>query len=504
MKKVVNAPRSVDDYALIGGIVYVILPIIIFACGWLKWFIAIPVVVILVLFGIKMWIELSEKGADVDNFLFTKENGKFWIITASLVFIWVYLSGIGSWVFQNSDHWVRNPIFRDLSTLKWPVIYDLSKESDLVQSICGDSKVAFSYYFCFWLPVAGLSKLLHLGEIPRNVLIVLWAAIGILDVIYLICRKHKKCSLIVPVCFIFFSGLDAIPTLLLNKKATMITHIEWWSGFFQYSSNTTQLFWVFNQSIPLWVLMALFLNLEKSSSKGAAASLTFAYSPWATIGVLPIAVVSSIKKGKIKSIFNPLNILVPAVMLLVFGSFYMGGNGTSGKYGLVFMVNDEGGRMILMSYLMFVLFEVLVFFFAMGKYAERDGLYYTVLAELLIFPFIVIKDYNFLMRGTIPALFLLNFFVIQFLVKYLGEKDKEIRLRYILLVAVLLLGALTPMHEILRTVKKTMKNDEILEESIVTFSNIQTDDEGKIRTASKQFFIYDYNDKFFFKYLGKK
>jgi hypothetical protein len=49
-----------------------------------------------------------------------------------------------------------------------------------------------------------------------------------------------------------------------------------------------------------------------------------------------------------------------------------------------------------------------------------------------------------------------------------------------------------------------MKNDEILEESIVTFSNIQTDDEGKIRTASKQFFIYDYNDKFFFKYLGKK
>lgn len=189
----------------------------------------------------------------VINF-FDKRYLNFWIIVLAVVAVWVYLSGIGSFVFQNGDYWVRNPIFRDLSTYQYPVIYDLSKESEAVQRICGSERVAFSYYFCWWLPVSYASKLFGLSETARNVLLYLWAVLGILATVYLICRKIGKCTYIVPVVLIVFSGLDIVPWLLKNNIFSNLpwtTHIEWWAGYFQYSSNTTQLFWVFNQSIPI-------------------------------------------------------------------------------------------------------------------------------------------------------------------------------------------------------------------------------------------------------------
>lgn len=493
---------TVDKCIVAAGIAYLILPIIVFSFGWLRGILALLISVCFTAAGILIWKEIANKKVtDLEL-----DNKRFWIITIIISMIWVYLSGIGSFVFQNSDYWVRNPLFRDLSTMGWPVIYDLSKESAKVQAFCGNTRVALSYYFCWWLPVSAASKLMHLGEFSRGLLLSLWALAGILIVFYLLCRKLEKCSLIVPVVFVLFSGLDYIPIRLLNDTVGLTDHLEWWAGLgvFQYSSNTTLLFWVFNQAIPIWVLMALLLQLKDNKYVAALASLAFAYSPWATFGIVPMAIALSFKRGCIKKIFNPLNVLIPGIMLLLFGSFYMEGSGSSGVINTVFAVNQMDNKRILMTYLVFILFEVLLYFFILGKYAYKYELYKVVLIELLVFPLIIVRDFNFAMRGTIPALFMLTYYVTVFLLDYEKETDRNIRVRYVALIIALCIGSITPIHEISRTVKKTMQTDDMLQETVGSFSDMKTDDDLAIVVARDQFFVYDYENKFFFKYLAKK
>lgn len=142
-----------DTLMIIGAEAYIILPIMIFACGWLK-----PLVALLCC-GVlgNFWWRLHR--SFISKRILCAETKTFWISIIIISAIWVYFSGIGSLVYQNSDYWVRNPIFEDLSTYSWPVAYDLSLEPDLVKNICGDDRVAFSYYLCWWLPVAAISKM---------------------------------------------------------------------------------------------------------------------------------------------------------------------------------------------------------------------------------------------------------------------------------------------------------------------------------------------------------
>ncbi len=499
-KSIING--DIPDRVIVAiGLAYVLLPVITFGIGWLKVLYSIPLCILLVVLGIVLWREITNES--VESQLLTKETLRFWVFTVVIVFIWVYLSGIGSLAFQNDDFWVRNPIFRDLSTLQWPVIYDLSKENATVQTLCGDTGVAFSYYFSWWLPVAAVSKLFHLANISRNLLLFAWAALGILVLFYLLCRKLGKCTWFVPVIFVLFSGLDYIPSRILNAGFDATAHLEWWAVFFQYSSNTTLLFWVFNQAIPVWVLMALLLQLKDNKRVAALSSLAFAYSPWATFGMVPIAISASVKKGRTLKALNPLNIFVPILMLVVFGSFYTGSSGSKGKFGLIFLVSDAGSRRILMSYLVFLLIEVLIYFIVLGKTASKYEFYKTVLIELTLFPLFVVRDGNFVMRGTMPALFLLTYYVIRYLVEKYNEQDLKNRIRYLSLVLVIMIGSITPVHEMNRTIKNTMQSDYILEESIGSFANMKTDDEFYILAVRDQFFIYDYDNNFFFKYLAR-
>lgn len=492
------------DKLLVGcSIFYVAIPVVIFGAGWLKPFLFLPFAVLLLLFSAGIFREMTD--GHTPEILFAKSSTGFWFVVFLASAFWVYLSGIGSLVFQNGDFWVRNPLFRDLATLEWPVVYDLSKQSETVQELCGNTKVALSYYFAWWLPVAATAKLFHIGEVARNLALSLWAFLGVICVIYLLCRKLKRCTYIVPALMIFFSGLDIIPYVFLNGKPGVTAHLEWWARFFQYSSNTTQLFWVFNQSLPTWMIAALLLQCKENRFVAALCSLTFAYSPWAMFGMFPYAVAASFQKGKIKRLFHPANILVPLLMLLIFGTFYLASEGSKGVIGLVFMAMSASKRRILMSYFVFIFFEVGVYFLLLGKRAFRYEYYFVTLVELILIPLFIVRDGNFIMRGSIPALFFLMYYVIRRLCDNPVKSISEIKTKpaQTCLIAALLLGAITPTTEINRTVKHTMQNDSLLQESVNSFANMRTEDEGEIIIAKNQFFVYDFEEKLFFQYLAK-
>jgi hypothetical protein len=504
-----NKRHAIDILATVLAVCYIIVPIDIFMFGWLKTVYAVIGCLFTIGLGILVAKATVENYEEIQGCNILKTSA-FIIIVVALAAVWVWLSGIGSMAYQNDDYWVRNPIFKDLSTNSWPVIYDLSKESEVVQSTCGSVKVAFSYYFCWWLPVSAIAKLFGLQEATRNFLLYLWALLGILLVIYFLCRKMKKCSWIVPIVLIIFSGVDVIPYFVRTVLSAQglnggffIQHMEWWAEYFQYSSNTTQLFWVFNQSIPIWLIMSIMIQMADAKYIAGWASLSFAYSPWATMGIIPYVLYSSFrKKEDLKSAINPFNVAIPIVMLVIFGFFYAGSTGSSGFIGLIFMkyVGKAKNIEILCMYLLFIIVEFGVYFVVMGKTAVKYEYFGVTLAELLIIPLLVVRDVNFVMRASIPALFMLMIYVMNYL---MDTKTKLTRFRRKALIFILCCGMITPLSEIGRSVVYTFSSDDILQNEIGSFDDIQTDDVSRITTIRRQFFIYDYEQQAFFKYLSK-
>lgn len=491
--------KTPDQWLLFGSLIYVILPIIIFFFGWMK----LPLAILFSAAFIFLLYKLQDGFQISDSNLFTKENRVYWLTTAAIIFFWTYLSGIGGFTFQNSDYWVRNPIFNDLSNLKWPVFYDLSTQTAHVQSFTGNDTVAFSYYFTWWLPVAAISKIFSLGDSVRNLLLLLWAAAGVFLVVYCLNRLFGKCSHWITAVLIFFSGLDIVMYCLMNSKLPHGSHIEWWAKFFQYSSNTTQLFWVFNQTIPIWLIVCLFLLLNNNRYSAGICSLVFAYSPWGTFGVVPYAIASSFrKKETIKEIFNPANIIIPIIMLITYGSFYMSSSGSTGSYGLVFSLYPNVEKQLIFTYFVFLLIEFGVYYLAAGKHFQKYEYYWVTLIQLLLFPLFYIRDFNFCMRGCIPALFVTMVYVIRFIFEQ--SEDFSHKLRKGIVCALLVIGAFTSISEIERTVQQTLKSNDFTQDQFYSFNNLETDKEHYITTAKNQFFIYNYEDSFFFKYLSKK
>lgn len=494
--------RKLDNVIISVAVVYICLPVIIFFLGWLKPLLAIVCSILLVSLAVVLIRELCQQDGDEYTQVITRSNIKFWIAVGAVTLIWVYFSGIGSFTYQNGDYWARNPIFRDLSEQSWPVIFDLSKESEIVQNICGNDKVAFSYYFCWWLPVSLLSKIFRMSSLARNTFLYLWAALGIFEIIYLLCRRLKKCSWIIPTVMVFFSGLDIVVWSLHNPGGfNWINHIEWWATFFQYSSNTTQLYWVFNQSIPIWLVMALVLQFRSSSYIAALGSIAFAYSPWATFGVVPFAVWEAVKdKASFRKAINIVNILVPVVMLIVFGTFYFASSGSDGAIGTIFSFHPDEKKRVLANYIVFAFLEFGIYFLIIKSLARKYEYYWITLVELFIFPLIVVRSGIFIMRGSIPALFLLMYYVMRFLLEETSEKTKGCKK---VLIVVLCIGAITPLCEINRSVSTSTATNEFLQEDVYSFADIKTEDGGRIATTKAQFFIYDYEGTVFFKYLAK-
>lgn len=457
-------------------ICYLLLPVIIFFLGWLKFYLAVPLSLCVLYFGRQLYHQFIQK----EEKIICRKNMKYWLIVICISAIWLYFSGIGGFSFQNDDFWARNPIFYDLIHKSWPVKYDLSNQTAYL-----------SYYFTWWLPVSLLAKVFHFPMLASNILLYIYALLGILILIYHLNKYFRQCKYLIVLVLIFFSGLDIIPYLLQRLEFTPISHLEWWAYFFQYSANTTQLYWVFNQSLPIWIITIIFLLLPKNNLNFALLGLTFAYSPWATLGFIPIVIKTLFEKKK-DNIMNFANIVLPLIFLIVYGSFYLASNGSYEVANV-----DVSKFLMLGQYLIFIFFEFGIYFLAMGREASNYRFYKIVLIELLLLPFTYILNQNLFLRGSIIPLFLLMIFVIQFLM------TKKNLLKKKLLIVILVIGAITPLNEINRSVYKTFFTKEnLIQDEIKSFDFSYLKDSPKRELIYNQFFTKEEKSPFF-KYLFK-
>jgi len=260
---------------------------------------------------------------------------------------------------------------------------------------------------------------------------------------------------------IFFSGLDSLGTLFFaHDYPTLfppIQHLEIWSGNLQYSSFTTQLFWVFNQAVPAWLCIALILESDSSLSntqKQASGlqsqkifiwSLCFFFAPLAALGLLPYLIIEWFKQTDFKSPFKNLRVdlLLASGVVVLISYLFFSSNTAAQERGLQ--------AIALKDFLAFFLLEGGILWLVLAPLKWRDPRWAVTGLLLAVIPFIQFgSGRDFVMRASIAPLF--------YLMMMTGEaifQKTTPRLVLITLYLLLALGSLTPLYEINRSIYRT-------------------------------------------------
>ena len=522
------------------ALVFISLPMLCFFIGWLKWYWAVPACLALVICIIslddnnKLFQMLSKKKADIKA---SPDNDKKLVISRTMLivvilaaFTYLFFCGVGRLWSQSDDYLWRNAIFRDLIIKKWPVFYDTYDG-------------ALSYYIGTWLPAAIVGKCAYLmgaGTEPSfmagNVTLLIYCTFGmsvlfLLLLMYFNTTKPKHVAFII-IGFVFFSGMD----LVGNEFKIESFHIEWWALTFQYSSLTTCLCWVFNQTIIPWICTALLLH-EKTISNYVLIGMACLFSgPFPFIGFFIFCVAMGIKrladlvkekKGKdfVKEIFSVSNICSVFFIFPIVGSFLLANT---------MMSNYKSDDPIFLPptwcfenyvlYILFLLFEVLIFAALIIKPNRKNYLFYVMLVQLIIYPlFNVGINSDLTMRSSIPALFMLYVFCYQYMLnnpiiapRNPKAKSKEnfesiisrINLLHIVLVICLLIGAVTPGVELARGFGRVYYrglNDRATDFVITLERDYNpVPYEEKDDWPPTNFVALDYDKTIFFRYFARK
>jgi hypothetical protein len=466
--------------------------------GWVKLFIAVPVIVCL-LFCL---LRLILKAPDLFELHIAKKEVKTLLFIAFIIFLWVAMSGIGGQAYQNDDHRSRNGAFNLLVENSWPVVGSVPYEGVVVER-------GVSYYIGFWLPSAVIGKLfgLRIGYLFQ----IVWAVLGVFLFYFGICILLKRIKIWPLFVVIFFSGMDIIGTWLSGgdmQSISQSTHLEWWcNGIAQYSSMTTQLFWVFNQSIPAWLIVVLLLLLKDNRYMVLILSTAVLSCTMPFVGLLPYCAYWAFSRDYLvkrfskewwkhwyKDTFTIENILGGGIMGII-SYFFVSNSGNNSNTGLHLLSFRNGGWLV---WLTFIAVEIGGIIYISRNNTKEKPLLYISTGILLILP--LIRNFgndrsDLTMRASIPALLVLCVMVISSLSESLAKKSYY---KFAIFVTILAIGAVTPVHEMIRTISIT--KERYVSEEYISVKMPASSAEGKLKSI---YWSADTDTNLFYKYLAK-
>lgn len=540
-----------------------LLPSLIFAAGYLKWYIGVPIAALCLVAYFFVLKDIKKEKFEYEERRITISAKQF-VALVGIVMLWCYLSGLGNLYYQSDDWFARNAIFRDLIRFDWPVKYSL-KDAALV------------YYIGYWMPPALVGKAfyamtadLDVAWAMGNFALWLWSVICIVVVILMVAvfvnANTKKRFKAVVLIFIFFSGLDIVGTMF-NKLAwgwAIPNHIEWWSRF-QFSSMTTCLGWVFNQCILSWMAVICFLSEKKLRNYAFIIACAVSSAPIPCVGLAIYMVgVAAVKLWRAfkeeelnlfwRDVFTVQNIVLTVTMVPVYFLYYKSnlavnvGQSTQGiiwyrdwralitiavlfllslalglflrtvkksSFEVLFFAGIMGALLIWslvdlnigMSYLFFVLLEGGVFLFLIWRDNRREPLFYITWVVIIVCPLITIGTASdFCMRASIPAVFVLMVMCVKYLFAHWEELcSKKINVTTVttaLLVAALVLGAFTAVAEYQRGIVAIIREHNIVlvNDWAYTMNRFYP---GALEGVDRNFIASNCDRMFFFKYLAK-
>ena len=503
--------------------IYLVLPVIIFFLGYLKiyWGLLFTAVI-----GVSFYLAIRDVDKDPEGKIKELKNVKFpvtFLVAAFIFAVFVTISnGVGEYMWGPYDHAFRRAILNDLIEYKWPIVYDPANQSNpvVISLLNLNGKQGFVYYFTYWLPSALVGKVF--GFTAGNIALVIWNSFGIFITLIGMAIYLKRASYATLFTYLCFTGLHVIPYIV----STYIypyegwTWIDGWVPHISFVSNFNNLENVYNQVIPCYLIVVMIILAVNNRSLGFIASLIFAYSPWTTFGmIIPAAVrifcpdlKASDKKQNLKNIFSVNNFMTPVILLFAFGFFYSAKSDSMHDQGFTWDYYGSIWKFIPV-YLLFLVIEVLpVAVFAVRRH-RRDPMFWAAVGVLLICPFYKITEMNdFVMRATMPALFILCLYVAQRISDYTaedivlarkGEKRKGVKENLKLAVFSLILIGMTYVTYFMMTViyTQTFMTDNRFTYDIVSFGNIAKPDYAE--KIKDQFFVENPDDSFFFNYLAR-
>ncbi|HLO67893.1 MAG TPA: hypothetical protein VK188_12790 [Holophaga sp.] len=429
---------------LTGGIVlYLVLPVLLFLALWCRPLVGLPA---LALLGFGLWRGLRPLSWGAGN---QEAPWRGHLVPALLAVAWCSLGGAGHFFYANKVDWfVRDAVFRDLVTTPWPIGYRVDDALFLLRAPLG-----------YYLPPALVGKLLPLRF--ADLLLWAWTALGVHLLLRLathaIRSQWKKLAF--GLVLVLFSGMDVLGwALVMGEWPRFTQHLEWWGMFFQYSSHTTQLFWVPNHSIPAWLAMGLLWQYRKTEAIAAllpALLLALAFwAPFAAIGLIPFLVAFALHRfpdpGRLRTLAWQVGAALPAVLIL---GTYLSAQAASagGAFKPSFLGHlPWGAPLFPVLLLAFHALEWLLLLLILQVRARDPWLWIAggILAALPLFWFGPGND--FVMRGSIPSLFMLAASAGAFLL----QSDAGNRFWRGAVLVLLLIGCATPFEEIARSLDK--------------------------------------------------
>lgn len=469
---------------------YILCPVVIFLIGFVKWYWAIPGVCAI---GYSLYKIINNSRGNLINEI--PIDIPFRTIAGIFLFmlLWTFLGGMNGFWYQSSDYSVRNAVLRDLTTHSWPVIYQ-------------NGNTALVYYIGHWLPAAVIGKIsyaifhsMQFTWLSARIALWVWSSIGLtilsLLLIFHVQADNRKKRIMAILIMVFFSGMDIVGTLLEQKLAYNLSadvlHLEWWSPkYWQYSSITTCLYWVFNQAITPWIVTLLILIDPEPRYYILYISACMISAPMPAVGLSFViigkeipALVNAIRThnitARLKSIFSVSNMLMLLTCIPIM-VFYLLCSSTTGD--IEAKTTITGNSSIIRTMIQFGIFYILeagIILIVLWPDYKKDPLFYTVGLSLLIMPFIRVgQGTDFCMRGSIPAVFLLMVFSVKRLMATTrdGIKEKSIfQRRYltIALIIILTVGAVTPAVEIYRGFYNVISkgNVKLTSDDLYSFEN---------------------------------
>jgi hypothetical protein len=397
------------------------------------------------------------------EFVFTRQHA---LMIGAVCLLWLAISGVGGFVRQDYDWEKHNVIFNSLILKPWPTVYQIYGEP-----------LPLVYYIGYYLPAALVGKIG--GWFWANQALFIWSFAGLFVAVTWFCILVRRVSYSVLILFVLFSGLDVIGKSLAtaagfaNAGEATWRHIDPWAGIFQYSSNSTLLFWVPHQALGGWVLAGVVLyclvTLRRRDFILLPVGLSTFWSPFVTLGVLPYLVidflVGSAPLGRrIRQLIswpNAAGIVAAGTIAFYFSTKAYAGSPVvdADLMGGLNLPHYHGSLYRAIAFLLFFCFLEFgiytIILYLSGAIQDKRWrwiLGVTVLI-LCVLPWFRIGIYNDLvMRASIPTLFALAVVV----ARAVHEPLLGRRMRAALLV-VLLIGAYTPATEMARHAYRMVK-----------------------------------------------
>jgi len=429
-----KAPDRLTGFA----IAYLALPYFIFFIGWFKWPFAL-------LFSGVLLAGLVKPMSSA----FAHPPGNPILPLPALIIMvgtgiaWSLFGGAGHFFYANFDWIIRDAVLRDLVVSAWPPVYGNPQEGEIIL------RAPLAYY----LPAALAGSVIGLPF--ADLALYGWTALGTILFITLLPLPTRSLGwLLACLCLlVLFSGMDILGWFSVDPSPLKPgSHLEWWASFFQYSSNSTQLFWVPNHALSAWIAIALFFRHWRNPDFYQLAPIIFAllplWSPFAAIGMIPFyALWLMVEHQHIQ--WTASHWLPAAVTLLATAPYLvMGVSAIPATFTSKTDILQLSQFMMLFS--LFIAYEFLYLFILVFQKDNWPLLVVTGIT-LLLLPLLNFGPANDLvMRASIPALMILCIFTMLALRRFTSYSMAK----RMLLGLVLSLGAVTPIQEIIRAIRE--------------------------------------------------